>query len=138
MGLGIGLPHSLPPALGGPFASLSYLAAAAGRKPFDGQSSPILPSPALAANLTAARLPAPYNPYLAAQLRESAYRHSLLASGFAPGAASQGVPYPASFQSLLAGLSAKSADRGAERTPSPAEITADFVKEEPKLGEKED
>jgi homeobox protein aristaless-related len=41
----------MPPSLGGPFASLSYMAAAAaasGRKPFDGPGSPLMPSPALA------------------------------------------------------------------------------------------
>ncbi len=98
---------SIPPTLGGPFASLGgYMAAAARSKAFEGQAgqgSPLLASPAaasMAAAAAAARsyLPSPYLP----NFPPPPYRHPLLpfaatAGGYNPAAA-------ASFQSLLAGL----------------------------------
>ena len=124
-----GLPGGgLPPS---PFASLGgYMAAVAGgRKPFEGNGSPLLPSPA-AANLAAAagvlpqhaaaatmlaRLPGaagilPHSNYLN-PLAGGPYRHPLLPGfpGFGALAAAGGSnPYQsASFHTLLAGLSAQ-------------------------------
>ena len=113
----------IPPALGGPFASLSYMAAAAARKPFDAAGSQLLPSPAAAGMAAAAaaaagRLPTP--PYLnspsllpavssylppsaLASLRDS-YRPSLFP---VPGFPAYSPAAASSFHSLLAGLSAQ-------------------------------
>ena len=90
---------SLPPSIGGPFASLGgYMAAHAARsKSFEG--NPLLPNPAaMAAAAAAARpyLPSPYLP----NFPGAPYRHPLL--GFAtPGYNLAATP----FHSLLAGLS---------------------------------
>ena len=122
-----GTPGGLPPS---PFASLGgYMAAVAGgRKPFDGNGSPLLPSPA-AANLAAAagvlpqhaaasmlaRLPGaggilPPSNYLN-PLAGAPYRHPLLPGLPGLGAlAAAGATNPyqsASFHTLLAGLSAQ-------------------------------
>ena len=136
-----GAPGGLPPS---PFGALGgYMAAVAGgRKPFDGNGSPLLPSPA-AANLAAAagvlpqhaaaasmlaRLPgaggimppANYlNPLAGAQ-----YRHPLLPG--LPGlgalaAAGASNPYQsASFHTLLAGLSAQR-QKLSEASPLPSD-----------------
>ena len=86
---------SIPPTLGGPFASLGYMAAAA-RNKFDPSAPLGIPNPAaasMAAAAAAARsyLPSPYLPNF-----PPPYRHPLLPMGYNPAAAS--------FHSLLAGL----------------------------------
>lgn len=101
---------SLPPSLGGPFASLGgYMAAAARSKAFETSSatgSPLLPSPAaasMAAAAAAARSYLPTNPYLP-NFPPPPYRHPLLpfSANYNPASAAA-----ASFQSLLAGLAAR-------------------------------
>lgn len=101
---------SLPPTLGGPFASLGgYMAAAARSKAaFETSTagSPLLASPAaasMAAAAAAARsyLPAAANPYLP-NFPPPPYRHPLL-----PFSANYNPAAAASFQSLLAGLAAR-------------------------------
>ena len=135
-----GAPGGLPPS---PFASLGgYMAAVAGgRKPFDGNGSPLLPSPA-AANLAAAagvlpqhaaasmlaRLPGaggilPPSNYLN-PLAGNPYRHPLLPGLPGLGAlAAAGATNPyqsASFHTLLAGLSAQR-QKLSESSPLPTE-----------------
>ena len=92
---------SIPPTIGGPFASLGgYMAAAARSKSFEGNGNPLLPNPAAMAAAAAAAasrpyLPSPYLPNFAGP-----YRHPLLP--FSTG----GYNLAATpFHSLLAGLS---------------------------------
>ena len=90
---------SIPPTIGGPFASLGgYMAAAARSKSFEG--NPLLPNPAaMAAAAAAARpyLPSPYLP----NFPGSPYRHPLLTPFTTTGYNLAATP----FHSLLAGLS---------------------------------
>ena len=84
---------SIPPTLGGPFASLGGYMAAAARTKFD-PGNPLIPNPAAASMAAAAArsyLPSPYLPNFLPP-----YRHPLLPMGYNPAAAS--------FHSLLAGL----------------------------------
>lgn len=101
-------PGAMPQTIGGPFANYMAAAAAAAsnRKPFDGPGSPIMPSP-VAASLAAAaaRFPSylgsPAGLMQASPYMPPTYRHPLF-----PNFAGLGSPYhPASFHSLLAGLS---------------------------------
>jgi hypothetical protein len=101
-------PGAMSQSLGGPFANYMAAAAAAAsnRKHFEGPGSPIVPSP-VAASLAAAaaRFPSylgsPAGLMQASPYMPPAYRHPLF-----PNFPGLGSPYhPASFHSLLAGLS---------------------------------
>ena len=101
-------PAAMPQSIGGPFANYMAAAAAAAsnRKHFDGQANQMVSSP-VAASLAAAaaRFPnylgSPGLMQAASPYMQPTYRHPLF-----PNFAGLGSPYhPASFHSLLAGLS---------------------------------
>ena len=99
---------SIPPSLGGPFASLgSYMAAAAaasGRRPFAGEGSPLMPT-AGAAKLVGGG-PPPHNP---------------LAAG------PPGLPYPAALRNAAVAAFAAAAMNGNGGSESPASAPPPFL-----------
>ena len=122
-------PHQgghLAPTLGGPFASLSYLTAAGGRKPFEGPGSPLMPTPGLPklpphfGLASALGMRPPHHlgspPPLFPGAPASGLHQALAAASIASAAAAAGGELPPgfpgalggapSFQSVLASLSA--------------------------------
>ena len=134
---------SIPPTLGGPFASLGYMAAAA-RTKFDPN---ILPNPAaasMAAAAAAARsyLPSPYLPNFGPP---GPYRHPLLPMGYNPAAASfhtllAGLARPKldDYQNLLNAASAAANSPPAEGTTPPATSSPPSTKSNPPSPKLED
>ena len=151
---------SIPPSLGGPFASLgSYMAAAAaasGRRPFDGPGSPLLPT-AGAAKLVGAPPPAGHSPIGLPGFPNPAALRQAAAAAFAaaamsgnggvgegpapPGPSSSGPPpmlppglHPALAASLHAHLAVTSGSDTFTTPPSFQSVLASLSAYRPKEG----